>query len=81
MEFLFHTIIYYNDKPVYYNVYRTSLGYFGEVIDNPKNVSEAIDFDLVDNDDLNPGYSQYKPQIEMLWAEINRYIAVSKIHC
>ena len=70
MDFLFHTIVYYNEKPVYYNVSRTSIGYFAEVVDNPHNVCEAIDFDLEDKVELDPAYKQYKSQIEVIRAEI-----------
>ena len=46
MEFLFHTIIFFDGVPAYYNVYRGSDHYFLEVLENPKKVVEAMDFEL-----------------------------------
>jgi hypothetical protein len=46
MNFLFHTIIYFDNVPVYYNVHRVKDGYFVEIQDNPAKIQSAADFHL-----------------------------------
>jgi hypothetical protein len=46
MKFLFHTIILFDNKPVYYNVYGDEKGFFAEILDNPAKIRAAGDFDL-----------------------------------
>jgi hypothetical protein len=46
MNFLFHTAILFNKVPVYYNIYKDADLYFAEVLDNPNEVINAINFSL-----------------------------------
>jgi hypothetical protein len=46
LNFLFHTIIFFDNVPVYYNIYRKENGYFAEILDNPEKVVKAADFDV-----------------------------------
>ena len=46
MNFLFHTIIEFDNIPVYYNVFKSNDHYFLEILHNPKQVSEAKSFTL-----------------------------------
>jgi len=46
MNFLFHTIILFDDIRVYYNIYKDNEIYFAEVLGNPNNVITATNFTL-----------------------------------
>ena len=46
MNFLFHTIIEFDNIPVYYNVFKCNDHYFIEILENPKQVAEAKSFTL-----------------------------------
>jgi hypothetical protein len=46
MKFHFHTLVIYDEIPVYYNVHQYDDHYFVEILENPKNLPFARDFNL-----------------------------------
>jgi hypothetical protein len=44
VQFLFHTVIMFDDVPVYYTIFKDRDHYFAELLENPRNVIEAASF-------------------------------------
>lgn len=44
MKFLFHTIIFFKDTPVYYTINKDKETYFAEVLENPNKITTAVNF-------------------------------------
>ena len=73
MNFLFHTIIFFDKQPVYYNIYSTVSGYFAEILENPMKVPGARNFELINRPHEKFDESQYEDQVELLWDEIESW--------
>jgi hypothetical protein len=71
MDFLFHTILYFDNKPVYYDVHRKQNCYFIELLDNPENVKDIEEEFEIDIED----YREINRQKVILRNEIEAWIA------
>lgn len=74
MSFLFHTVIHFNAVPVYYNICKTAVGYYAQILDNPSGVKEAVEFELIcNNGQWNASDSVASDIIDQLIFELNSY--------
>lgn len=73
MSFLFHTIIYFEEKPVYFNVFRSGpTSYFFEILENPHSIIVTnFTFDLTKK---SASIELTKAALEQLAEQIDRYL-------
>jgi hypothetical protein len=73
MDFMFHTVISFEDVMVYYNVFKNNEYYFVQVLHNPDNVDAPMAFNLKRmNDVWKSSVTMTDKQIQALGEEIER---------
>ena len=73
MQFLFHTIIKFDNGMVYYNVFKNDRHYFIQVLHNPNSIDSPVAFNLKKvSDEWKCSVTMTERQIQVLGEEIEQ---------